>query len=297
MEQHPFRVRGVVEESLEIMTPLADDKGLTLTSTIGEGTVDSIVGDPQRTLQVLLNLVSNAIKFTSSGRVDVRVRSRPLEDGRVEVEFAVSDSGPGIAKEDLDRLFVAFQQLDGSYSRRHGGAGLGLAISKRLTELMGGTISVETMPGEGSSFRFTIVGMPSAAAAILPARADDVAPCRRELRILLAEDEAINQIVVLDMLEQLGYRADSVASGTAVLEALERTPYDVILMDVQMPGLDGLEITRRIRGGGGGGPHIIALTAHALSGDRERCLAAGMNDYLSKPIRINDLDRALTSVG
>lgn len=224
--------------------------------------------------------------------------SRPLEDGRIEVRFSVTDTGPGIASDDLGRLFVAFQQLDGSSSRAHGGAGLGLAISKQLTELMGGTMTVETAPGRGSSFHFTIVGESTALSWLHPSE-----PSRKTraaghspLRILLAEDEAINRIVILGLLQHLGYQADFVNNGIEALQALDREVYDVVLMDVQMPGLDGLEATRRIRSAPRNQPHIIALTAHALAGDRERCLAAGMNDYLSKPLGLTDLENALAGI-
>jgi CheY-like chemotaxis protein len=244
--------------------------------------------------------LSNAIKFTSRGNVHVALSSRPLEDGRVEVRFSVADTGPGIAKDDLDRLFVAFQQLDGSSSRHHGGAGLGLAIIKRLTELMGGTLDVETAPGRGSTFHFTITGEPVTLAAVQPfaAPTERLAPSgRAPLRILLAEDEAVNRIVTLGMLQHLGYEADSANNGFEVLHAFEQKAYDVVLMDVQMPGMDGLEVTRRIRAASHPQPHIIAMTAHALAGDRERCLAAGMNDYLSKPLGLNDLQAALAGIG
>jgi signal transduction histidine kinase/CheY-like chemotaxis protein len=295
----PFRPRDVVTECLEIMAPLAGDKGLALASSIEEGTVQAMFGDQQRTRQVLLNLLSNAIKFTARGSIRVALDSRPLDDGRVEARFSVTDTGPGIGKEDLGRLFVAFQQLDGSSTRHHGGTGLGLAISKRLTELMGGTIAAESEPGRGSTFRFTVVGEPAphdAPEAAVGAKRHATGT-NRPLRILLAEDDAINRIVVLGMLEHLGYAADAVGNGVEALRALGERTYDVVFMDVQMPGMDGLEVTRRIREAHGSQPHIIALTAHALAGDRERCLAAGMNDYLSKPLSITELEEALAALG
>jgi signal transduction histidine kinase/CheY-like chemotaxis protein len=294
VERRPFRVRTVVEECLQIMTPLAREKELLLASSIADGAVQSISGDRRRTRQVLLNLLNNAIKFTVSGRIDVSMGSRTLEDGRIEVRFSVADSGRGMAGDDLPRLFVAFQQLESSSSRRHGGVGLGLAISKRLTELMGGNITVETTPGRGSTFHFTIVGEP----AELPSSSNiepRVSP-QGPLRVLLAEDDVVNRIVVLDMLEQLGHQADSVNNGVEALEALDRQAYDVVLLDLQMPGLDGYEVTHRIRSVKGTQIYIIALTAHALSDDRERCLAAGMNDYLTKPVRLSELRNALAGV-
>ena len=298
VERDPFRVASVVEECLEIMTPLANGKGLTLGSSIAKGTVQALSGDQHRTRQVLLNLLSNAIKFTAAGRIDVALSSRSLDDGRVEVRFSVTDTGHGIPGDDLSRLFVAFQQLEGSSSRQYGGAGLGLAISKRLTGLMGGTISVETAPGRGSTFHFTIVGEPAELPAPVEAELSAQPHAgRRSLSILLAEDDVIGRIVVLDMLQQLGYRADSVNNGIEALRALDRKAYDVVLMDIQMPGLDGLEVTRRIRSLHGTKIYIIALTAHALCDERERCLAAGMNDYLTKPVRLSDLQNALAGVG
>jgi signal transduction histidine kinase/ActR/RegA family two-component response regulator len=297
VEHSPFVPRTVVEDCVEIMAPIAVGKGLTISSSIAEGTVEALLGDQHRTRQVLLNLLSNAIKFTQDGRVRVVLSSRPLDDGRMEVRFSVTDTGPGIGSEDLDRLFVAFQQLDGSSSRPHGGAGLGLAISKRLTELMGGTITVETTPGLGSTFHFTIAGEPTALSSphrFEPGQARSAV--HRPLRILLAEDEAVNRVVITGMLQHLGYQADSVNDGIEALQAFERQAYDVVLMDVQMPGLDGLEVTRRIRSASRNQPHIIALTAHALAGDRERCLAAGMNDYLTKPLGLTAIEHALAGI-
>ena len=298
VEHTPFTLRSVVDDCLEIMAPLASAKGLELRFSVAEGTAPALLGDQHRTRQVLLNLLSNAIKFTAHGSVEVELSSRRLEDGRIEARFSISDTGPGIASEDLDRLFVAFQQVDGSSSRPYGGAGLGLAISKRLTELMGGAITVDTAPGRGSIFHFTIVGEPTLLQSPPPPEAlrQRRSSADRSLRILLAEDEAINRIVVLGMLQHLGYAADSVENGTEVLEVLERNTYDVVLMDIQMPGLDGLEVTRRIRETKGEDLYIIALTAHALAGDRERCLAAGMNDYLSKPLALSDLQNALAVI-
>ena len=296
IEHRPFRIRDVVDDCLEIVLPLARAKALLLTSSVAEGTVAAISGDERRTRQVLLNLLSNAVKFTEHGRIAVDVRSRPLDGDRFEVRFSVTYSGRGISGEDIGRLFVAFQQLDGSSTRKYGGAGLGLAISKRLTALMGGEMTVESAPGRGSTFHFTITGeraeVPARLAAVKP---EPVMAVRRPLRVLLAEDDQVNQIVILDMLEQLGHHADPVNDGIEALRALERDHYDVVLMDVQMPGLDGFEVTRRIRSERGDGVYIIALTAHALDGDRERCLAAGMNDYLSKPVRMADVQRVFAA--
>jgi signal transduction histidine kinase/ActR/RegA family two-component response regulator len=296
VERTPFRLASVIEQSLEIVGPLAARQGIALRYTIADWTPEALVGDPARTRQVLVNLLSNAVKFTLAGEVHIALSSRTLEDGRIEAHFAVADTGIGISQEDQGRLFVAFQQLDGSLTRTHGGTGLGLAISKRLTELMGGAIWVESTLGKGSTFHFTIVGE-AAPAPRRPATAGAASLARRHpLHILLAEDDPVNQQVTLALLAHLGYRADLAITGRDVLDALESQSYDVILMDLQMPELDGLETTRRIRQlPAARQPRILALTAHAMAGDRERCLAAGMNGFLSKPLRLVHLEAALAA--
>jgi CheY-like chemotaxis protein len=225
------------------------------------------------------------------------VTARALSDGRVEAHFAVSDTGIGISHEELGRLFIAFQQLDGSLARKHGGTGLGLAISKSLAELMGGEIWAESTPGEGSTFHFTIVGEAAPAPPPRAAHAGHTgrSEARNPLRILVAEDHPMNRRVMLGLLEHLGYGAEVAGNGREALEALARRRYDVVLMDVQMPEMDGLETTRRIRRQlpADRQPRIFALTAHAMPGDRERCLEAGMDGYLSKPVQIAALEAAL----
>jgi signal transduction histidine kinase/HPt (histidine-containing phosphotransfer) domain-containing protein len=295
----PFSLREVVEESLEMIAPLAARQGLALRHSVAAGTPEGLVGDLARTRQVLVNLLGNAVKFTPQGEVRVELSARPLEAGRFEVHFAVTDTGIGISAREMDRLFVAFQQLDGSLVRQQGGSGLGLAISKRLTELMGGRIWVESAVGQGSTFHFTILGEAAVAPPRRPAassRLDAGLARRHPLSLLLAEDHPVNREVMVGLLEHLGYEADLASNGREVLEALERQSYDVVLMDVQMPEMDGLEVTRRIRRlAGRGQPRIIALTAHAMSGDRERCLAAGMDGYLSKPVQIAELQAVLAA--
>ncbi|HEX3553706.1 MAG TPA: ATP-binding protein [Thermoanaerobaculia bacterium] len=302
IERAPFDLAAVIAESLEMVAPLAARQGLALRHTVAPGTPQALVGDLARTRQVLVNLVGNAVKFTPRGEVRVSLSSQPLDGGRCEVLFAVADTGIGIPGEELDRLFVDFHQLDGSLTRKHGGTGLGLAISRRLTKLMGGEIWAESTPGQGSTFYFTLVGEAATCPPRRPAVAPGLPPPRPHppLRILLAEDHPVNQQVLLGLLEHLGYRADVAANGLEVLAALARQPYDVILMDVQMPEMDGLEATRRIRrqaigGAGGRRPRILAMTAHAMSGDRERCLEVGMDGYLSKPVQVADLAAALAA--
>ena len=439
LEHASFPLATCIEESLDLLSSRAAEKGLELAYLVDETVPGNIVGDVTRLRQILVNLVSNAVKFTQAGEVVVTVTARPLEDGTHELTFAVRDTGIGIAPEHLDRLFRSFSQVDSSTTRQFGGTGLGLAISRRLSELMGGTMWVESRQGAGSTFFFTVtapaapaairvylrgeqpqlsgkrvlivddnetnrkiltlqtrswgmipqaaVGGEEALALLAEAQAFDVAildmqmpgmdgaalsariraefpapalplvmltsvsssarqlrethgdvgwaafltkpvkpsqlydtllgvftapapgahlPAARAgaepqggppapLRILLAEDNAINQRVALLILSRLGYRADVAANGAEAVDAVKRQPYDVIFMDVHMPDMDGYEATRKIRALEGPSGHtvIIAMTANALQGDREKCLAAGMDDYVAKPVRRADIAAAL----
>jgi CheY-like chemotaxis protein len=433
LEREPFDLRACVEGALDIVAPRAAEKPVELGCLIGEAVPAAIVGDAARLRQVLLNLLSNAVKFTDRGEVIVEVDAEPLGGGEHALRIAVRDSGIGIPADRMDRLFKSFRQVDASTTRRYGGTGLGLAISKRLVELMGGDISVESRLGQGSTFRIALTvkatglprrydtdeglaslegkrllvvddnatnreivsrharswGMPAITAsrpsealarleagerfdiAVIdmlmpemdglalaaeierrlgstlpivlvtslghlppggtaagitaqlskPLKASQlydaliraitarsqatpsrptarIAAATSPLRILLAEDNVVNQKVAIAVLGRLGYRADIAATGLEVLAALERQPYDVVLMDVQMPELDGLEAARRIRERwpSGVGPHIIAMTANAMAEDREACYAAGMDDYVAKPVRTEVLTAALRRV-
>jgi PAS domain S-box-containing protein len=428
VEQAPFDIIQCVEEAADLVAPRASEKGLELVHVIDAGAPGGLVGDLARVRQVLMNLLTNAVKFTAEGMVVAEVKpGAERNDGQVEVLFSVRDTGIGIPADRMDRLFRSFSQVDSSTTRLYGGTGLGLAISKQLVELMGGRIWVESEVGKGSTFYFTIVGRPAEVPRKAEARAvlagkrvlavDDLeinrailtrqlesqgmkvvtvssgaealailrdsAPFdvilldmqmpemdgvelaenirllpahgatpaimltslgRREvqsqlfaafltkpvkaaqlfatlaqvlgtepvdkaaaqvginkdlgknypLQILLAEDNAVNQKVATKILERMGYRADVVSNGSEVLQAVERQSYDLILMDVQMPEMDGIEATAKIRDRfGESRPWIIALTANALEGDRERYLGVGMDDYMSKPIRVEELAKAL----
>jgi PAS domain S-box-containing protein len=437
LEMQPFDLRDCVEEALDLVAAQAAVKRLDLAYQFAEVTPNTLLGDVTRLRQVLVNLLSNAVKFTRHGEVIVNVTSQELWDNRHNVTIAVRDTGIGIPPERIDRLFQSFSQIDSSTTRTYGGTGLGLAISRRLIELMGGDISVESTPDVGSTFyvsfpaeavpriqraylrgivpdlenqrllvvddnetnrtilhrqtqmwgmqTFTVAsaiealawlrggnqcdlavldmqmpeidgvelarlihedpafaGLPLvllsslgqqpelrrsglfAATLTKPIKASQLydtlmrvmhgsmqepyaLPALSTLdkqlgqlqprRILLAEDNTVNQKVALRMLERLGYRADVVANGVEVLDALQRQHYDVVLMDVQMPEMDGVETTRHLRAQGNALPQpwIIALTANALSGDREHYLSIGMDDYVSKPVRINALRDALTN--
>ena len=445
LENQPFDVVRCIEDALDLVNPSAVAKGIETAYVIESELPWCFVGDIGRLRQILVNLLNNAVKFTEKGDVLVSLSGQPRDDGRYELHFAVRDTGLGVPADRQDRLFRSFSQIDASTSRRFGGTGLGLVISQRLSEMMGGRMWVEStgVPGEGSTFHFTlqaaeasnqkptdkleaedaavlagrkvlvvddnktgrdvlvaqtkrwamlpttaasgpealdlirrgdhfdlalldmqmpemdgltlageIKNMPGAqamplvlvssvayrmsdseiarfaarltkpikaaqlrsilctvvgkAAVAADKQASDQGPSERNidqlrpLRVLLAEDNPINQKVAVKMLAKLGHRADAVANGLEAVQALQQIPYDVILMDCQMPEMDGYEATRqiRLREQEDGRPpvHIIAMTAHALQGDRELCLAAGMDDYLAKPVRTNELQQALGKV-
>ncbi len=301
LEEQPFDLRDLLAGPMDLIASEAEEKGLELSSKLEVSCCEVVIGDVTRVRQILVNLLSNAVKFTSRGEVQVTARCRQAGEGLLDLDLAVRDTGIGISSEKMEAIFQSFSQADASTSRRYGGTGLGLAISQRLAELMGGTIWAESEPGEGSTFHCT-VRVRHADEQVQPAsappgkgRIDRDLGRRMPLRILVAEDNVINQKVLLMLLQRIGYRADLAADGLEVIDCLKRQRYDVVLMDVQMPHLDGLEATRQIRRRWQGeeSPRIIATTAAALSGDRERCLAAGMDDFVSKPIRAEDLQAAL----
>lgn len=433
IESAPFEVRSCIEDALDLMAFAAVNKGLELSYLVDPDVPVSVIGDLTRTRQVLVNLLSNAVKFTERGEIEVRLSARESDQDRWELHFSVRDTGIGIPDEARLRLFRAFSQADASTTRQYGGTGLGLAICKRLSELMGGQIWFDSVPGEGSTFHFTIFGQPTdaghlpepdpslegrhllvvddnttvrdhllylltawsfevhAAASleeakeilkehqedisaviidaellvaetglddtatgqlvldaqalgklplvlmiapgwdldhiiiaarrrtatgkpIKPARLldsltrllvggsskggaenDDSTGVMQRLRILLAEDNVVNQKVAVLILERMGYRVDVAANGIEVLESLERQHYDVVMMDLQMPEMDGFEATRKLheRLPNPQRPWIIAMTAHAMDRDRQRCLREGMDDYISKPVRVTALEAAL----
>ena len=437
LDSQPFDLRHCVESALDLVAAKASEKGLDLSCLVEAHVPGTVVGDPSRLRQILANYLSNAVKFTDRGEVIVSVASRPAKDDddpTHEIIFSVRDTGIGIPADRMDRLFQSFSQVDASTARRYGGTGLGLAISKRLAELMGGTAWVESTPGEGSTFYFSIrarvakgglpvyrtgeqahlrtkralvvddnatnrrivelqllswgmssVSVSSGAEALdllrrgekfdvgvldmhmpgmdgltlaeeirrihdasalpltmltsfgyrdqdprfrefaafltkpvkasalynaltevfaaelaVPQPTDAEAHTAEEtslppLRILLVEDNPVNARLARALLDRMGYRPDVAADGVEALEAVRRVPYDVVLMDVQMPNMDGYEATARIRKElpAASQPHIIAMTANAMDGDRELCLAAGMNDYVSKPIHVPELHAAL----
>jgi signal transduction histidine kinase/ActR/RegA family two-component response regulator len=310
LDHEPFRLRESLDAVLRMVAAEARRKGLALTCHVQPDVPGVLVGDVSRLRQVVLNLVGNSVKFTDHGRISVEVeREEPSgpngQPSGCTLRFTVRDTGIGIEKAKQSLIFEAFAQADGSTRRKFGGTGLGLTISSRLVSLMGGAIRVESEPGKGSAFhvtlRFDVATEAESARAPGPEshREPAVATARPLLRILLAEDNVVNQKVAARMMEKRGFVVTVVANGREAIEVSERQQFDLILMDVQMPELDGLEATRRIRERERiTGEHvpILALTAHAMQSDRERCLLAGMDGYLSKPFQAEDLARAVDSL-
>ena len=298
VESAPFVLRECIGSALELVRPKANEKKLGLVVAIADDVPNTVKGDSTRLRQILLNLLSNALKFTEAGEVRLTVEKRAAD----ELHFAVKDSGIGLTPEGMAKLFQSFSQADSSTTRKYGGTGLGLVISKRLAEIMGGTMTAESEgAGQGSTFRFHIRAEAVAATAASGARPaakagiDPQMASRHPLRILLAEDNLVNQKLALRLLSQMGYAADVVVNGQQAVQRVGQQPYDVVLMDVQMPQMDGLEASRRITSQWQAHerPRIIAMTANAMQGDREECLAAGMDDYVTKPIRVEALVAAL----
>jgi len=305
--REPFDPREVIESTLAPLAVSAREKGLAFGLEVDHRVPARLMGDTCRLGQVLTNLVGNAVKFTASGRVDVR--ATPILGGNggegfnVCLLFSVRDTGIGIPRDKQDQIFESFTQADFSASREYGGTGLGLAIARNLTEMMGGRIWVESEPGKGAAFFFT-AGFGKAG----PADAETQRPRERvpsegdvPLRILLAEDNMVNQLFIRELLGRKGHTLEIAVNGRDALEKLAGGGFDLILMDVQMPELDGLEAVKAIRAGAAGAANarvpVVALTAHALKGDREMLLEAGMDDYLSKPVDIRDLEGVLSRIG
>jgi PAS domain S-box-containing protein len=329
LDRVEFPLRTSIGEACSIFALQARAKGLEFVSSIGPGVPETVVGDSGRLRQVLTNLLGNAIKFTERGQVGLKAEISSQTRDAIQLKFTVHDTGIGIPSAEQGRLFDTFTQVDESNTRKYGGTGLGLAISKQLVELLSGEIGLESEPGKGSSFWFTASFGKStrsevAASAPQPAPRSEVgfretdkprpaiaksqtgtaqpaetpvevSPLQKQMRILLAEDNEINQRITMRLLQKLGLAADAVVNGREAVEALEKRKYDLVLMDCQMPDMDGFEATAVIRSREAGSRHqtICALTANAMDGDRERCLAAGMDDYISKPVGLEKLREAL----
>ncbi|MCC3371577.1 PAS domain S-box protein [Cohnella sp. REN36] len=287
--EEPFNLNIAIAETLDTLMPKALEKNLDINVSMSPGVPKSVIGDELKLKQVLMNLTSNAIKFTPAGAISISIDRIESEGEETRLHFAVRDTGIGIPEEKVLHLFEPFYQVDHFMVRKTEGTGLGLAITKKLVQLMGGDIRYESNPGGGSSFLFDLrlridgpVELPSP-----PSTAITKTPQFGDLRILIAEDNEVNLRVLIGMVEKLGYRPIAVRNGIEALEAVNRSRFDLVFMDVQMPVLNGLEATRRIHQSlpPEERPYIVAVTANALVGDRERYMEAGMNDYVSKPLQ------------
>jgi len=299
VDARPAAPAQIVRDAVESLRIRADDRGLALETLIATDAPEFVLSDPLRLRQILCNLIGNALKFTERGSVTVQLAKSA--DG-TQLEFSVTDTGIGMTAEQLGRVFAPFEQADSSMSRRYGGSGLGLSISQKFAELLGGSLEARSKPGVGSTFTLKLPVTPCDPPPALPAVASDRvdAPNSLEgLRVLLAEDSAVNRRLIARMLVKSGAHVTEAADGRAAVAALssggefgaslaEPAPFDVVLMDMQMPVLDGYSATRLLRELGSRAA-IVALTAHAMSGDRERCLAAGCDDYATKPISQREL--------
>jgi signal transduction histidine kinase/CheY-like chemotaxis protein len=293
----PLKPRSLVCETINLLRLKAEDRNLYLTGNVDAGVPEYLTGDPTRIRQILINLVGNAIKFTHEGGVSIHVGLESADERKVRLIFSVKDSGIGIPKERMDRLFRPFSQVDSSTTRNYGGTGLGLAISSRLCEMMNGKMWVESVPGEGSTFFFTVELLPPPSSGVGGCDDDDasdeahvVDPAK--VRLLLAEDNAVNSKVAMLLLRRAGYSPDLAENGQEVLDAFHKKDYDIVLMDMQMPVMDGLEATRKLRkmlAHKRVHPYVVALTASAGKPDHDRCIEAGMDAFLAKPIRINEM--------
>ena len=292
MERIPFSVPGLIANTRKMLAPQAEAKGVALSVNVAADIPDQVYGDPIRLEQVLLNLANNAVKFTDSGNVAITAGLQEGLPGKVKMLFSVKDSGIGMTGEQVAGLFTPFTQADTSTTRKYGGTGLGLAISRSLVELMDGTIWCESAPGEGSTFYFTVLfdavdgdaAMPEAKDTAEEHADDDFADIAG-LTVLLAEDNEINQMIAMELLAGKNVAVEAVDTGLKAVEALEQKEYDLVLMDIQMPEMDGLTAAKIIRAKDKFADlPIIAMTAHAMTGDREASLNVGMNDHITKPI-------------
>jgi signal transduction histidine kinase len=319
VEEVGFDLYDTVTGAVQLLAQQAQAKGLDLTCDIDQGIGPTLVGDPTRIRQILLNLLNNAVKFTGKGKVHLEVRRLGETNEEVQLRFAVTDTGIGLSEEDQKKLFQSFSQADTSTTRRFGGTGLGLAICRKLVEMMGGSIHVISSPGKGSTFWLTIrlgkskdacrptgqTTVPGGGSAPLPESsgngAEPPAIAPNDSRILLAEDNPINQIVAVKQLEKLGYKVEIANNGLDAVEAHRRRNYEIIFMDCQMPQMDGYEATKKIRQMESEQNlkpvRIIAMTANAMEGDAELCLATGMDDYIARPVDHNKLITVLKRAG
>jgi CheY-like chemotaxis protein len=302
-----FSLSGLIDGVMSTFQAQAAAKGLIVAGSVQPGSDDTLIGDPSRVRQILFNLLGNALKFTERGSVTIEAGTTPIGGGRTEVLLTVSDTGIGIDEETRKRLFQPFAQADSSTTRRFGGTGLGLSIVRRLAQLMGGDIAAESAPGKGSTFKVRLIFDVAPKDALFAATQRSAAATVRRARrspatgerptVLVVDDHPVNQEVLVRQLDLLGVAADTAADGVEALEKWMANPYAVVLADIHMPRMDGYELARRLRAAEAERPGhatrtpVVAVTANAMKGEEERCLAVGMDAYLAKPVNI-DLLRA-----
>lgn len=295
LEENVFEISDVVEEVVSLLTPVIEDKDINLKTIYDNELANTYIGDNTRIKQILLNLLSNAIKFTEEGIITLSIQKNGKDDLHPSLKILVSDTGIGIDQEILPSLFNVFTQADSSTTRKYGGTGLGLAICKKLVELMNGSIGVESSPGHGSTFWFTItLGQSSSEHITTKAVRNDLYANIKDYNftgsVLLVEDVLVNQMIAKSILEELGFNVVIAHNGQEALEIFSRQPFLLVFMDCQMPVMDGYEATKHIRKSETGKrTPIIALTALAMKGDSQKCFDSGMDDYISKPYELEDI--------
>jgi two-component system, sensor histidine kinase len=297
LQQQVFRPRRLIEALADALTARAETKGLGVEVTVADDLPETLLGDPARLRAAIENLIDNAVKFTERGAVRLDARATPAGRGRVKLFFMIADSGIGLNRAEIKRLFRPFTQANAEIARRYGGSGLGLAVVKSLAKRMGGDLNVTSTPGRGASFRLSVLLPIATADAPGAARTQQLTAPARRLAVLCAEDNPYGRVILNTILTELGHRADFVGSGEEAVDAVKRG-YDVMLMDVTLPGIDGLEATRRIRAlaGAAGRTPIVGISGRTAVGDEQAARAAGMNSYLRKPISPSALSEAIAAV-
>jgi signal transduction histidine kinase/CheY-like chemotaxis protein len=293
-----FNILELLDSTIKAHLPLAMKKKLKLSCDCSSSIPQALQGDPNRLKQILNNLLNNALKFTEHGGVTLSAGAIAMTDETIVVKFSISDSGIGVSEQDQAKLFRNFSQVDGSITRKYGGTGLGLVISKQLVQIMGGTITVESQKGKGSTFSFSLKFMLSGELSYPTQDTFNPIHTMKPLRILIVEDDKVNLMVLDLMLKEKGHFVESATNGSEALLLHAKNQYDVIFMDIQMPIMDGIEATAKIREREGKSRHtpIIALTAYALVGDREKFLSYGLDEYIPKPIKMSELFQLLEEV-
>jgi CheY-like chemotaxis protein/nitrogen-specific signal transduction histidine kinase len=294
LQQQVFRPRRLIEALADALTARAETKGLGVDVTVADDLPEMLTGDAARLRAAIENLIDNAVKFTERGTVRLEARATPAGRDRVKLVFTIADSGIGLSRAEIKRLFRPFTQANAEIARRYGGSGLGLAVVKSLAKRMGGDLNVTSTPGRGASFRLAVLLPIAAAGAPGAAPAQQLTAPARRLAVLCAEDNPYGRVILNTILTELGHRADFVGSGEEAVEAVKRG-YDVVLMDVTLPGIDGLEATRRIRAlaGAAGRTPIVGISGRTETGDEAAARAAGMNSYLRKPVSPSALSEAI----